>query len=88
MNDLGMPRWTISSNGALQRSLDGGKTWQDVNIAVDESMSSNLVRRSKTEKSEVGGSQAESKAGATADLKTGAKSEPESAARPSKKAGY
>ena len=39
-------RWTISSNGELQRSVDGGKTWRDVNIAVDNSMSSNLARRS------------------------------------------
>ncbi|HWY20252.1 MAG TPA: zf-HC2 domain-containing protein [Candidatus Acidoferrum sp.] len=43
------PRWTISSNGVLQRSLDGGKTWLDVNIAVDDSMSSNLVRGSQSE---------------------------------------
>ena len=27
-----LARWTISSSGALQRSLDQGKTWQDVNV--------------------------------------------------------
>jgi len=27
-----MPHWTISVDGRLQRSLDGGKTWQDVNV--------------------------------------------------------
>ncbi len=37
-------RWTISAGGALQRSLDGGKTWVDVEIAVDDSMSANLAR--------------------------------------------
>jgi Photosynthesis system II assembly factor YCF48 len=26
------PLWTISSEGGLQRSLDGGKTWQGVNV--------------------------------------------------------
>lgn len=26
-----MPLWTISSTGALRRSLDAGKTWEDVN---------------------------------------------------------
>src|SRR5258708_15811925 len=40
------PRWTISSNGALQRSFDGGRTWLDVNIAADNSMSFNFVNRS------------------------------------------
>ena len=43
------PRWTISSNGALQRSFDGGKTWLDVNIAADNSTSFNLVNRSQSE---------------------------------------
>ena len=27
------PRWAISSDGALQRSVDAGKTWEDVNIS-------------------------------------------------------
>jgi photosystem II stability/assembly factor-like uncharacterized protein len=87
MKSLAMPRWTISSNGALQRSVDEGKTWQDVNLAVVESVSSNLVRRSKIEiKPEAtNDSQTESKAGATTDVKTAAKSEPRSAAQPSKK---
>ncbi|MFZ0278622.1 MAG: YCF48-related protein [Candidatus Sulfotelmatobacter sp.] len=31
------PRWTINAGGALQRSLDGGKTWLDVNITGDDS---------------------------------------------------
>ena len=37
------PRWTIGDNGALQRSLDGGATWQDVDVAVNNSTSANLV---------------------------------------------
>jgi photosystem II stability/assembly factor-like uncharacterized protein len=41
------PRWTISASGALQHSLDGGKTWLDVNILVDDSMSANLGRRAQ-----------------------------------------
>lgn len=40
------PRWTISASGALQRSLDGGQTWLDVNIAADDSM---LDRPTKTQ---------------------------------------
>jgi photosystem II stability/assembly factor-like uncharacterized protein len=47
MKGSAAPRWTIGASGALQRSLDGGKTWLDVNILVDDSMSANLVRRAK-----------------------------------------
>ncbi len=36
-------RWTISATGALQRSLDGGKTWLDVNVVADNSMTSRIV---------------------------------------------
>jgi hypothetical protein len=40
------PRWTISAGGVLQRSFDGGKTWLDVNVVVDDSA---LDRRQKTQ---------------------------------------
>jgi len=33
------PRWTISSSGGLQRSLDQGKTWQDVNVLAESDAS-------------------------------------------------
>jgi hypothetical protein len=46
MKGSAAPRWTISTNGALQRSLDGGKTWLDVNILVEDS-SANLGRRAQ-----------------------------------------
>ena len=28
-----MPRWTLSADGALQRSFDSGKTWQTIPVA-------------------------------------------------------
>lgn len=34
------PRWTISSDGALQRSFDGGKTWEGVNPNANPTTSS------------------------------------------------
>jgi hypothetical protein len=33
-------RWMVSPGGALQRSFDGGKTWLEVNVTVDDSMKS------------------------------------------------
>jgi hypothetical protein len=41
---LGAPRWTISASGALQRSLDRGKTWLDVNVVADESTTANFMQ--------------------------------------------
>jgi hypothetical protein len=60
------PRWSISSSGVLQRSFDGGKTWLDVTIAADNSMSSNLVRRSSTEMQTVMKTDAKAKARSSA----------------------
>jgi hypothetical protein len=31
-SNLVLPRWTLSSDGTLQRSLDAGKTWQPVSV--------------------------------------------------------
>jgi hypothetical protein len=31
------PRWTLSANGGLQRSLDQGKTWQTVDVTANPS---------------------------------------------------
>ncbi len=47
----GLPvlRWTISATGALQRSFDEGRTWQDVNIVANDSTTSDLVHRAKKE---------------------------------------
>jgi len=44
MKILAAPRWTISASGALQRSLDGGKTWLDVDVRADGSMSAKAAR--------------------------------------------
>jgi Photosynthesis system II assembly factor YCF48/Putative zinc-finger len=32
-----LPRWTVSSSGVLQRSFDGGNTWENVNPALSDS---------------------------------------------------
>jgi len=55
-------RWTISPNGALQRSPDGGVTWFGVNISVDDSTSASPMHRAKTE--QMAAAQAEAKASA------------------------
>jgi hypothetical protein len=85
-----MLRWTISAAGALQRSLDGGKSWQDVNIAVDTSLSSNLVGGSQNEGVTVE-ARSESKAAApeaTPETTKDAKSNAKALARANKKSAY
>lgn len=42
-----LPSWTISASGSLQRSLDGGKTWLDLDVTVNDSVNANLVRRAR-----------------------------------------
>jgi photosystem II stability/assembly factor-like uncharacterized protein len=75
MKSLAVPRWTIGSSGALQRSLDGGKTWLDVDVAVDDSMGANLVRRAQT------GMKTEMTVEAQTALKSEAKSEAKTEAK-------
>jgi len=36
-------RWTISPSGALQRSVDQGKTWQDVNVLANAALVANFT---------------------------------------------
>jgi hypothetical protein len=81
------PRWTISAGGTLQRSLDGGQTWLDVDIAADQSMadqsmSVNLPRRAKTQMTAA--ANAEAHTALTSQPQSDSQSEPasESAAEP------
>jgi hypothetical protein len=64
------PRWTISANGALQRSLDGGKTWLDVNLAADSSMNSNLVGQSSSQVQVMAAKSSQSRTVTKADAKS------------------
>ena len=41
------PRWTISSTGALQRSFDAGKTWEDVSVIEDVGAKSPTASRAR-----------------------------------------
>jgi hypothetical protein len=38
-----VPRWTITPTGGLQRSLDQGKTWQDVDVSASPTPAANLT---------------------------------------------
>jgi len=71
-------RWTISPNGALQRSLDGGKTWLDVNVIADNSMTSKFAPGPQTMTVKA---QAESTTEANTQVKKNANFEAKPAAR-------
>jgi hypothetical protein len=45
------PRWTISPAGGLQRSLDGGNTWQDVPVVANPASVANLLQAEVAKKS-------------------------------------
>jgi photosystem II stability/assembly factor-like uncharacterized protein len=45
------PHWTIAANGALQRSFDGGTTWQDVNVTGEDSTTAVLTAQAKVAES-------------------------------------
>jgi hypothetical protein len=53
--DVPAPRWTITSTGSLQRSFDGGKSWQDVYVsgeadATASSMQVEIVPKSQIDR--------------------------------------
>ena len=44
------PRWEVTSSGGLQRSFDGGTTWQDVSVSANDYKNQNMkVKMSKKE---------------------------------------
>ncbi len=63
------PRWAINAGGQLQHSFDAGKTWLDVNIAVDDPA---LDGRQKTQMTMV-----EAQADSTAEAQPGGSAEGE-----------
>lgn len=85
---LAVPRWTISASGALQRSLDGGKTWVEVDVAANGSASANLESLPQNGMNtstmvKVTGAPAEVQADAQAGTKMTAKADKKSAAKSS-----
>lgn len=77
-------RWTISASGALQRSLDGGKTWLDVDVAASDTASVKLALRAMAGKNtsvtvEATSAAPEVETDVRTEKQTGAKSEPKSA---------
>jgi photosynthesis system II assembly factor YCF48-like protein/putative zinc finger protein len=57
-------RWTISSSGVLQRSVNGGKTWADVNVNAESSPNTHyaLMRNAPQQTETVGAKKAGSAA--------------------------
>jgi hypothetical protein len=47
-------RWTVSSSGVLQRSFDGGDTWENVNPALTVASSGARLAKENTARADVG----------------------------------
>ncbi len=63
----GPVRWTITDNGTLRRSFDGGQVWQD--IAVDQSNKSDFVASANSSAVEVAGAAPEVQKDQSADAR-------------------
>jgi photosystem II stability/assembly factor-like uncharacterized protein len=48
------PRWTVSSSGVLQRSFDGGDTWENVNPVLTVASSGARLAKENPARAEVG----------------------------------
>ena len=48
------PRWTVSSSGVLQRSFDGGATWENVNPALTVASSGARLAKENTARADAG----------------------------------
>ena len=48
------PRWTVSSSGVLQRSFDGGDTWENINPALTAASSGARLAKGSTARADVG----------------------------------
>jgi hypothetical protein len=48
------PRWTVSSSGVLQRSFDGGDTWENVNPALTAASRGVRLAKENTARADVG----------------------------------
>ncbi len=48
------PRWTVSSSGVLERSFDGGDTWEDVNPALTVASSGARLAKETTARADAG----------------------------------
>jgi hypothetical protein len=50
-----LPRWTVSSSGVLQRSFDGGNTWENVNPALNAGFIGGRVAMSSAPRADASG---------------------------------
>jgi hypothetical protein len=48
------PRWTVSASGVLQRSFDGGDTWENVNPALTVASGGPRLAKENTARADVG----------------------------------
>jgi photosystem II stability/assembly factor-like uncharacterized protein len=50
-----LPRWTVSSSGVLQRSFDGGNTWENVNPVLNPELIGGRVAMASAARTDAAG---------------------------------
>lgn len=82
MKGHSLVRWTISDKGTLQRSIDGGGSWQDVNVAVASDIQLHPAKDTMTVEASSAAPELKSQVVVSSEPRLGPKADSKAAAAP------